>query len=61
MNLVSSPNNFSELSASCKMSLGDLFELSQLCDVISVMPDERLWIVTLNAEHAEQVDKIPAA
>jgi len=53
VNLVSSPNNFSELSASRKMGLGDLFELGQLCDVIPVMPDERLWIVTLDAEHSE--------
>lgn len=61
MNLVSGPNNFSELSAGCKMGLSDLFELGQLCDVIPVMPDKRLGIVALDAEHAEQVHKIPAA
>lgn len=61
MNLVSGPNNFFELSASCKMGLGDLFELSQLCNVVSVMPGERLWIIAFDAEHSEQVPEIPAA
>ena len=53
MNLVSGQNNFSQLSASRKMGLGDLFELSQFCDVISVVPDERLWILAFDVEHAE--------
>lgn len=55
MNLVSGPNNFSELSASCKMGLGYLLELGQLRDVVAVMPDECLWIIALVAEHPEQV------
>lgn len=53
MNLVSGPNNFSELSASGKMGLSDLFEFGQLCDVIKIVPDKRLWIVAFDAEHAE--------